>query len=241
MQLGAGLAVILIGASVALFILGSRSTSGSAPVNMADNGIVFTGKAGAAVPTLTTEHPRASVLPPTEKSGDGVAHITTYIDWSCPICKTFESSYATTIQQMVASGEATLEVHPVAILDKSFLGTRYSSRAANAAACMANYDPSTFLAAQTAFYASQPTEGTSGLTNDQIKKVLVSAGVTDSKVASCVDDEQFKSWVTATTAHTSATAALGGTSGFGTPTVLVNGKKWDNASDFTSFVASATK
>jgi protein-disulfide isomerase len=233
-------ALVAVVAIIAVVILNVNRPAAAGPRNMADNGIVFAAKAGKAVPVLSGTPKTSSVLPAAVGS-DGIAHITTYIDWSCPICKNFEASYASTIASMVAKGTATLEVHPVAILDRSFLGTRYSSRAANAAACVANYQPAKFLAAQGEFYDSQPAEGTSGLTNAQIKKLLVKAGATNPEIASCVDDERFKTWVAATTKRAASTSELVGSSGFGTPTVLVNGTKWDSSTDFAAFVASATK
>jgi protein-disulfide isomerase len=244
-QSSVGVVVLAIVLIIVLVIVNTNkqaaaSATGPGPKNMASGGILFTAVDGKTTPTVTKAvAANKTPVETTSDYSDGLAHIVTYIDWSCPVCKQFETSYASALASAVAGGTATLEVHPVAILDRSFLGTRYSSRAANVAACMANYDPSEFLTAQTTFYANQPTENTTGLTNTQMKKLLTDAGITNSKVMSCIDKETFKTWVTNITSRTTSTAALQGTSGFGTPTVTVDGIKWDGSTDFATFVSDA--
>jgi hypothetical protein len=41
-----------------------------------------------------------------------------------PACKSFEATYASQIQQLVANGSATLEVHTISILDRNYLTSR---------------------------------------------------------------------------------------------------------------------
>ena len=245
LQGGIGIAVIAIVAIIAVVVVGANRGSGGGlgPRNMASAGILFTGKSGAVTPTKTTAAPASGILTPTKAdTAADVARIVTYVDWACPACKKFEASYASTISRLVASGGATLEVHTIAILDQNYAGSRYSSRAANVAACVANYDPAKFLDAQTAFYANQPAEGSTGLSNSAMKKLLSDAGITDSKIDSCIDNETYKSWVAkATRATTTDKSLVSPDSGsFGTPTVYVNGKRWNNSTDFPTFVGQAT-
>ncbi len=243
LQGGIGVVILAVLVVIALVVVNANKPSGPAgpgPKNMADSGILFTGVNGVATVTKTAVPAKNASVTPAKTTDTGIANITTYVDWACPICQQFETTYASTIQQLVASGEATLSVHPISILDRSFLGTRYASRAANAAACVANYEPDKFLDAQSTFYANQPAESTTGLTNAQIKALLKKAGVTSSAVASCVDSEKFKSWVTSVSTKTTSTASLADSSGsFGTPTVFVNGKRWNNSDDFGTFLQSA--
>lgn len=242
LQGGIGVAIIAVIAVVVAIVVQPPAPGTPGPKNMASNGILFTDKGGVATPTLTGAaaadgKPKATKTDTT----DGLAHIVTYVDWACSACKSFEATYADQIQQLVASGSATLEVHPISILDRAYGTSRYASRAANTAACIANYDPSKFLAAQTVFYDKQPAEGTSGLTDSEIKALVTSAGISDPAVTKCIDTEKFKSWVTNVTDVTTAMTALLNpqANGFSTPTVVVNGKRWDNTGDFLKFAASA--
>jgi protein-disulfide isomerase len=242
LQGGIGVAILAVIAIVVAIVVQPTAPGAPGPKNMASSGILFTGASGVATPT-TTPAAAADGKPEATKTDatGGIAHIVTYVDWACPACKGFEASYATQIQKLVANGSATLEVHPISILDHNYGQSRYASRAANAAACIANYDPSKFLAAQTVFYEKQPTEGSNGLTDPGIKTLIAQAGITDSSVTSCIDTEKFKSWVSKSTEVTTTTASLINPSlgGFSTPTVVVNGKRWDGKGDFLKFAATA--
>jgi len=220
--------------------------SANGPKNMIGDGIVLSGKGGKIVATRSAGIKKGdSPSPiPTDTSAGAPVHITTYVDWACPVCKTFEETNSAYITDLVKSGKAVLQVMPVAIVDRSYQTSRYSSRANNAAACVANYDPDDFLTVQKAFYDNQPQEGTTGLTNTQIVNLVKKAGLDDPKVTSCINGESFKKWVSAATTRAVNDPTLQGSQGFGTPTVFVNGKQYttvtaDNAT-FTAFVESAS-
>lgn len=236
--------VLGIGALIAVVVIATipKPAFPGGPKNMASDGILYTGDGTTAAVTETAatkkgEKPKATEWP----DSDGKAHIVTYIDWSCPVCKTFETTYAEQINQIVAAGQATLEIHPVAILDRAYLSSRFSSRAANAAACVANFEPEKFEAVQTAMYDEQPEENTNGLTNAKIKQIVQKAGAKSDDVATCIDSERFKNWVKAATDRATSDKALQGAQGFGTPTVVVNGQRWDSSAqpDFGAFLTSA--
>lgn len=242
LQGGIGVAILAVAAIVIAVAVQPAAPGAPGPKNMASSGILFTGKSGVA--TATTTAAAAADGKPKATKPDvsvGIAHIVTYVDWACPACKSFEATYASQIQKLVANGSATLEVHPVSILDRNYQSSRYASRAANTAACIANYDPAKFLDAQTVFYDKQPAEGSSGLSNTQIKALVAEAGITNSAVTSCIDSEEFKSWIGKSTEVTTATTSLIDTAngGFSTPTVVVNGKRWDGKGDFLTFAATA--
>jgi protein-disulfide isomerase len=242
LQGGIGIAILAVIAIVVAIVVQPSAPGAPGPKNMASSGILFTGKSGVATAT-TTAAAAADGKPKATKTdtADGIVHIVTYVDWACPACKSFEAGYSSQIQQLVSNGSATLEVHPISILDRNYLTSRYASRAANAAACIANYQPSKFLDAQKKFYDKQPAERTSGLTDSQIKSLVADAGITDSSITSCIDTEQFKSWVGTASQVTTSTASLinPAVGGFSTPTVVVNGKRWDGKGDFLKFAASA--
>jgi protein-disulfide isomerase len=240
-------AAILAAVVVTLLVVSTSNGSanptpstGAGPKNMATDGIVFHGVSGSVEPVSTAGvAAKGTPEPVATSNADGTAKVVTYIDWACPVCKQFEGSYATQILDLVAQGKATLEIHPVSILDRNFQDSRYASRAANAAACVANYEPSRFLTVQSAFFDNQPAEESAGLTNSQIKALIEKAGVDNPKVASCVDKESFRSWVTATTQRAVADPTLvhPSSQGFGTPTVLIDGKVWDGSTNLLSLIA----
>lgn len=248
LQGGVILGVIAIAVVVVLVVISVNKPAGPGPANMASGGIEFVQSGTDATKAVTTAATAVSATPvdnPVDNA-DGKAHIIEYIDWACPICKQFETTYADTVLSLVKSGNATVEFRPVAILDGSFQGSRYASRAANVAACMANYDPEQYIDAQTAFYANQPEEQTTGLTDDAMLSLLTGAGIDITKkysdgvsLTDCVTNEQFKGWVTATTQRALVNAANPSTGSFGTPTVYVNGSRWDNSTEFSSFMSSA--
>jgi len=243
LQGGIGLGIIAIAAIVAIVVVNvnnANTVSAAGPKNMATGAIQFTGGDGKVTP-VTTKAVSAQGTPsavPT-KNADGAVAVTEYVDWACPICKQFEAAYADQILDKVKSGDATLAIQPVSILDRNYQNSRYASRAANAAMCVANYAPDKFLDVQTQFFDNQPEEGTSGLTNAQIAKLVKAGGATGSDVSECLSTERFKGWVTKSTKAVVADPALQGTQGFGTPTVLVNGKKVDTLTNVISEIDAA--
>ncbi len=241
---GVTVVVLAIVAIVVLVVSTSAPAPQTAkgPENMISDGILFTGSGGTITPTATGAIKAKGAPTPTVQKNDGVAHIVAYVDFACPVCQTFEATNSAQIQQLVAQGHATLEVHPIAILDRSSLGARYSSRANNAGACVANFAPGSFLAVMGEMYKQQPAEQTTGLTNSQIIGIVHTAGLRNADVDKCINGESFKSWVAAATQR-ALSGPLPNTSVAsvkGTPTVLVNGQQYtgafDNAAAFAGFV-----
>ncbi|MBW8871578.1 MAG: thioredoxin domain-containing protein [Leifsonia sp.] len=240
---GVTVVVLAIVAIVVLVVTTSAPPPQSAdgPKNMVSDGILFTGSGGKMVPTKTGAVQASSSPTPNDLPNDGVAHIVTYVDFSCPACQAFEATNADTIQQLVEQGTATLEVHPIAILDSHFT-TNYSTRANNVGACVANFAPESFYAVMKAMYVGQGQEQTAGLSNSQMVSLVHSAGLRNGDVDKCINGLTFKSWVTSATTR-ATTGPLPNTSTAnvtGTPTVLVNGQQYGGSltdgSAFTDFV-----
>jgi len=244
---GVTVAVLAIAAVVVLVVVTSAPPpqSKAGPKNMVTDGILFTGQGGKAVPTTTPALKPKATPSPAASPEPGVAQIISYVDWSCPSCQAFEQTNADWIEQQVQSGKATLEVRPVAILNRSYNGSQYSQRVNTAAACVANFAPDQFLAVMKEAYAEQPAETTSGLTNSQIIKFIHTAGLNNPDVDECVSGQTFSSFVTAATNRFTNDPANtpAGAQGPGTPTVFVNGKFYSgditDANAFQSFVAQA--
>ncbi|MBX0300881.1 DsbA family protein [Cryobacterium sp. 1639] len=240
---GIGVGLIAIAAIVAVLVVGSIKPPTPGPQNMASDGILFEGD-GSTISAVSTPATAADAEPvPTDLSEfSDTVNIAVYLDYLCPYCNIFETTNADQINNWVSAGTATLEVHPISILDNASNGTKYSTRSANAASCVANYSPDSFLDVSAALMANQPTEGTSGLTNAELVSVVETAGVTDASVATCITDEEFSSWVGDATDRAldnplpnSSLDKL-----TGTPTVIVNGVQYtgalEDAAAFETFV-----
>jgi protein-disulfide isomerase len=195
---------------------------------MISDGIVFESDGDGGVQYVPTAAIKKGADPvPTEQRED-LLNIVTYVDFTCPVCKQFEEAYSASIQQLVADGGATLEVHPVAILDHQFTGREVSTRANNVGACVANYAPDSFLDVMSAMYANQATEGTAGMNNSALVDVVKGTGLDDADINECITGESFTPWVQAATARSGVR---------GTPTVVINGTVWDSSTQsFDDFV-----
>ncbi|MCH1884367.1 thioredoxin domain-containing protein [Agrococcus sp. ARC_14] len=235
-------AAVAIVAIVAIVIVNSIRPAGPGPENMASNGIVI-GQDFVAERTAAT--PAEGEPTPTERRED-VVQIEIYQDYMCPVCGTFDEANRATLEQLLASGAATVEVHPISILDRASLGTKYSTRSASAAACVAEQAPDQFWAFNSAMYDSQPAENTSGLSNDEIVEVAEGAGIdTSTGIADCITEGRFMSWVEDATVR-AGSEPLPGTENVvadRTPTVIVNGQQYPgspaDAAGFQAFVTAA--
>lgn len=163
--------------------------------------------------------------------GTGAIVIDAWVDFFCPYCRMFEEGNGAFIRELVEQDAATLRVHPIAILDRASMGTKYSTRAANAFACVAEHSPADALDYMERLYEIQPAESTPGLTDDEL-----AAGAPRSAV-DCIRDGRFADWVGD---WTRGALDLGVQ---GTPTVLVDGVLYQGAlggSAFREFVLGAT-
>jgi protein-disulfide isomerase len=240
LQSGIGIGILAVIAIIAIFIVNGSAPKPAAlgPKNMASDGVLIS---GPNLDVVTTPALKTSQKPvPTNTAAHSKpVNIVTYVDYQCPYCDQFETTNQDQISSWVKAGTATLEIHPISILDGSSLGTQYSSRAANAAACVANYDPNNYFAVNKALFANQPAEQTTGLTNAKILSVLKGAGSSSTAITSCVNRDKFSAWVTASTARVTGSTTLPNTQNGkfnGTPTVFVNGAQYSGSlTDPTAF------
>lgn len=151
--------------------------------------------------------------------GDGEGELGTYVDFMCPVCNQFEQVYGSEIEAMVDNGTITLAIHPISILDRQSQGTQYSTRAANAAYCVAVEDADASLPFLQAMFENQPAEGSKGLSNSEIIDIAAGVGVTG--IDACINDGTYAGYVTAMTQETPIQP---GSQGIGTPTITVNGE-----------------
>ena len=242
---GVGVGLLAVVAIVTLLIVNNvNAPAAPGPANMASDGILLSSDGttvSAAVASAQTADADPTATDQTALAD--LANIVIFVDYLCPICGNFENTNGAQITEWVNAGNATVEIHPISILDRASSGTEYSTRAANAAACVATYEPNVFLDFNAAMFANQPAENTRGLTDDELVGIAESAGVTSTDLASCISDQTYSGWVDASTQR-----ALDGPipnsdieNVKGTPTVLVNGVSYTGSfTDAAAFEAFVT-
>lgn len=193
----------------------------------ADNEVLSTDPAGQISPDdLPDEAPAPNedgvIIPPgIEASGEGEpVQVVFYEDLQCPLCKQFDDVYGDHLEELRNSGDITVEYRVISILDRA-TSTNYASRAANAAACVADQSPENYQAFLDTLYANQPPEdGGPGLSNDELVDLAEEAGAPG--LSDCIEDDKFRPAVKLQTER----ASIYGVGG--TPTAFVGGEKWNN-------------
>ena len=156
-------------------------------------------------------------------------NIKVYIDYQCPFCADFEAANAPQIKEWVASGSATLEVHPISFLDRASTND-YSTRAANAAICVAENSPDSFFDFNSSLFENQPAEGSAGPENSQLYEQAVAIKVNNAaEIKKCIEGNNYQKWIADTT-----TGLLGSGDPIpetdykleGTPFVMVNNQQY---------------
>lgn len=229
---------VAILAIVAIFVISGNKHAVDAativqPSNATEHGVIV-GKNDTVVKADTTtpsassgSTPSASPTTSSDATGDP-AKIVIYQDYICPACKAFETQSLKELKDLRDTGKATVEYRFVTFLDDRSSGTNYSSRAANAAACIINQNPDKFYAFNTALYEQQPAEGSTGLPNQKLIDIAQSIGVTG--IDDCVKNGTYRGWA-ADANKTALAIPL-----TGTPTILINGEKWDGKTSLTDSI-----
>jgi protein-disulfide isomerase len=247
--------IIAIAVIVTLVIVQNTKPEGPGPKNMASGGAVFEqGFKVATTPALKANEDPVATKVDFEKLP---LDIVIYADYMCPICGMFEQANQKLLDGLVEKGDANVELHIITALNEQSLGTKYSSRAANAFGCLVNYSPEHAWKFHSALLSKdvQPKEGTEGLSNNQLIEQAKKAGAdTNADIADCIETEEFVSFMDASSDRALAGPIPNLADGTdlpnvqGTPTILVNGVQylppttvpagatWDNPwSDPTAF------
>jgi len=236
--------VIAIIAVVTVFILSSLRPPGPGPANMQSDGIKI-GEGFTAVRTPALAPDAQPIV--SEANPEGIPAINVFIDYSCPACASFEGQYGPLFETWLENGTATVEYHILSFRDAQTAGTRYASRAANSAACVAEHSPDSFFGYSDRVLANQPTPPEKfKLTNQELMQLVEQSGATNTAaIEQCIKDETFANWVSQATARAMSTGPLPVRNSeisriTGTPTVLVNGKLYQPEvhGDLATFVAS---
>ncbi len=230
---------------VAIVISSTFRSPSAGPLNMRSDGIVI-GEGFTALETGALR-PGQTPIATVHEEGSEVIAIDLYIDYFSPLGASFQEANGSQLSTWVDTGAATLEIHPLAILDRVSQGTKYSSRAANAAACVANFSPNQFFSFHSSLLSSQPEENSEGLSDKQLVALTVEAKVDNAtKIRGCIEGQSFKAWVAdardrALTGPIPTTGDVAAIST--TPTVVVNGHVFtgqvNDSVAFSAFVLKA--
>lgn len=184
---------------------------------------------------------------PTPEAGGTVPEIIMYVDYQCPVCQGFDVPNSAQIRSWVDTGAATLEIRPISFLDRVSLN-EYSSRAMNAAACVANFVPDSYFDLHQILMEEQPAEGTEGHDDNALFAFAEEAGAGTQEVKGCIQNKSFKDWIEQHTESVLTSPNSDGIQVSGTPTVLVNGQQYSwtapeelvSAERFAQFVQTAS-
>ena len=171
----------------------------------------------ADLPAAPATPPATVTAPGAEAEAGKPVKVVLYVDFICPVCKDFEARYNETLTGLRNEGKISVEYRPLGFLDTRST-TNYSSRAANAAACVVNESPEKYAEFVNALFDRQPAEGGAGLSDSDLKKMATDIGAKN--IDKCVDDKTYRPYVK----HTTQQASVIGVTG--TPTVFVDGKQW---------------
>ena len=148
-----------------------------------------------------------------EGTDEPKAVLSIYEDFQCPHCRDFEKTFGPTIAKLVDSGAAAVDYYMLSILNRTNGG--YSSRAANAAYCVADENMDAFKRFHSALFAQQPQEGTgTGPDNAALIETARQAGVTGG-VPECINKGSYEKMTKGLAAASKVTA---------TPTIRLNGE-----------------
>ncbi|HTZ12462.1 MAG TPA: DsbA family protein [Mycobacterium sp.] len=152
------------------------------------------------------------------QDGKPKAVVTFYEDFLCPACGNFERAFGPTVSNLIDTGAIAADYYMLGLLSRP-QNDDYSSRAGNAAYCVADESIDAFRRFHTALYTKeiQPSEtGTTFPNNAKLIELAREAGVVG-KVPDCVNSGKYIKMVDglATSAGIHAT-----------PTVRINGQDY---------------
>jgi protein-disulfide isomerase len=245
------LAVIVAGAVVVTMTVSSEAAKPLlTPTNVTNDGFQVVGVEGVG---LVTDNPAATGSPePTEtpepaETTDAAADqskvdIRVYVDYLSTGSRDFQLSNVQQLSNWYAEDAATVTYYPVAMLTSKSNGTKYSQRAAGAAACVGTHAPESFFAFNNALLAQQPDIDSDGFNDSELAALAIASGAKDpKKIRECIEEQDFTGWAKDATERALQgipdTDSLELTSA---PTVLVNGMPYVGAltdpKEFSQFV-----
>ena len=186
-------------------------------------GKVIQAQTGVSAPGVVEKRDGAAV---TVGKPEAKKTIDIYADFHCPVCKQFEESFKTDIQEQVNNGTLQVRYHMLPMLNQRSDPPGYSLDSANAS--LAAADAGKFLAFHDALFKDQPQEGARGFDKGQLIKLGQDVGITDPAFAMAVNggayEQQIQDAYKKISTDPSLQQDFGNGPGFGTPTVTANGQ-----------------
>ncbi len=198
----AAVAVGAVGTAVAFAVGSSMSKPELSPSGMTGDGVTvndvtLASGASGSVPAASPS-PTSAAATPTPKTTEKAAEPTEihiYVDYLSAGASEFEKANARQLASWIKQGAVTVTYHPIALLTASSNGTKYSQRAASAAACVVTYSPDQFFDYNHELLTDQPKVDSDGRTDVQLADLAVAVGVQNvKKVRSCIEGEDFVGW-----------------------------------------------
>ncbi|OBB17624.1 hypothetical protein A5662_05800 [Mycobacteriaceae bacterium 1482268.1] len=138
-----------------------------------------------------------------------------YEDFLCPACGNFEKNFGPTVNKLIDTGAVAADYYMVSILDRA--GDGYSSRASNAAYCVADESKDAFRRFHAALYAQQPEENVGPFPdNGRLIEVARQAGA-GGGVPECINKSRYVEMAQGLAAATGVAS---------TPTIRINGEEY---------------
>lgn len=237
------LAIVAIGAigtAVTWAVSSSISRPTLSPSGLDGDGVVVhdvTGGASEELPATPEPVPseagtEETPTPEPTVASDVDIHI--YVDYLSPGAGEFERANARQLASWISDGVVSVTYHPVSMLTANSNGTKYSLRAAAAAACVATHSPEQFYAFNHELLVDQPEVDTDGRSDVELADLAGAVGIDNAKVVrSCIQDQDFVTWAKDATARALA-GPLAGSDDLvltSAPMVVVNGQAYVGALD----------
>ena len=233
------------------------------PTGMSADGVLITAVTGQGTPAEmklveTTPTPTPTPTPePTQTPAptgeaqeadeftlaDGVLDIHIYVDYLSSGAGEFQRANARQLSGWINEGAVAVTYHPVALLTANSNGTKYSQRAAVAAACVATHSSEQFSDFNHELLVDQPAIDTDGLSNNDLAVLAQAVGVDNPKVVrECIEEQHFSTWAKEATSR-ALEGPLPGSRDLAlvtAPMVVVNGQAYvgalDSPAEFSQFV-----
>lgn len=190
--------------------------------------------------SAATTTPTAEPAPTETQAAAEPVRIHVYVDFLAPAAREWQLANAPQLSTWVTDGAATLTYHPVSMLTAKSNGTKYSLRAASAAACVATYSPASFFSFTNDLLTRQPTVDSDGFADSALADIALANGGDDpKKLRQCIESEAFTGWVKAATER-AVSGAGKDVPLTGTSMVTVNGQMYQgdmtDPAEFSQFV-----
>ncbi|OAN36675.1 DsbA family protein [Microbacterium sp. H83] len=243
-------AVGAIGTAVTLAVSAQVSKPQLTPTGMEGDGVLVSevSASAASIDAAATPSPEATeaggeAAPTPEPTTASTVDIHVYVDYLSPDAGEFERANARQLVNWITEGAASVTYHPVALLTASSNGTKYSLRAAAAAACVATYSPAQFYAFNHDLLDDQPEVNTDGFSDAELADIAGAVGADNAKtVRSCIEDKDYVTWAKEATSR-ALEGPLDGSDDLvlaSAPMIVVNGEAYvgalDDPSEFSQFV-----